>query len=90
MATERLIDAREMEPPEPLEVALDILGTLRGGEYLRMLHRREPFPLYQMLERDGFCHLACPGAEIPYEIFIWRCDDCDAANSVQEQAGRIK
>ncbi len=89
MAIERLIDAREMEPPEPLDMALEALDRLQSGEYLRMLHRREPFPLYQMLERDGFCHLTRPGAEIPYEIFIWRRGDSDAENGVHRQAGLI-
>ena len=54
MPEPRLIDGRDMEPPEPLERALAELATLAPGEELVMLLRCEPLPLYSILERAGF------------------------------------
>lgn len=50
------LDVRGMAPPEPLEHCLEALCNLAVGQNLRMLIDREPFPLYQMLERDGYMH----------------------------------
>jgi hypothetical protein len=54
MPEPRLIDGRDMEPPEPLERALAELATLAPGEELVLLLRCEPLPLYSILERGGF------------------------------------
>jgi hypothetical protein len=58
MPEPRLIDGRDMEPPEPLERALAELATLGPGEELVMLLRCEALPLYSMLERNGFGYRA--------------------------------
>ena len=50
----RVIDGRDMEPPEPLERAMAALATLAPGEELVMLLHCEALPLYSMLERNGF------------------------------------
>jgi TusA-related sulfurtransferase len=54
MVEPRVIDGRDMEPPEPLELAVAALATLAPGEELVMLLRCEPLPLYSILERNGF------------------------------------
>jgi len=54
MPEPRVIDGRDMEPPEPLELAVAALATLAPGEELVMLLRCEPLPLYAILERNGF------------------------------------
>jgi len=54
MPEPRLIDGRDLSPPEPLELALTELATLAPGEELVMLLRCEPLPLYSILERNGF------------------------------------
>ena len=54
MPEPRLIDGRDMEPPEPLERALAELATMAPGEELVMLLRCEALPLYSILERNGF------------------------------------
>ena len=82
MATERRIDVSGLEPPEPLEQGLAAAHALAPGEYLRMLHRREPYPLYQLLVQDGFRHLTRNGAASPFEILIWRAGDSDAEAAV--------
>ncbi len=54
MAEPRLIDGRDMHPPEPLAHALAELETLERGEELVMLLRCEPLPLYAILDRNGY------------------------------------
>lgn len=54
----RVIDGRDMEPPEPLERAMAALATLAPGEELVMLLRCEALPLYSMLERNGFRYIS--------------------------------
>jgi hypothetical protein len=56
MPEPRLIDGRDLLPPEPLERALAELATLAAGEELVMLLRCEPLPLYSILERNGFSY----------------------------------
>ena len=51
---ERLIDGRDMEPPEPLELAVEALATMGPEDELVMLLRCEPFPLYAILDKNGF------------------------------------
>ena len=46
MAYEFKLDAREMAPPQPFDEATAILRGLERGQYLRMLHRRAPYPLF--------------------------------------------
>lgn len=59
------IDARGLEPPEPLERALAAVALLRPGQRLRLLIHREPFPLYALLDEMGCAHRteALPGGE---------------------------
>ena len=47
MLVEFTLDAREMAPPEPFDEATAILRQLQPGHYLRMLHRRVPYPLFE-------------------------------------------
>ena len=51
---ERLIDGRNLQPPEPLQLALAELANLAPGEELVLLLRCEPLPLYSILDRNGF------------------------------------
>lgn len=60
-----------LEPPEPMERILDALAELAGGDRLRVLHRRQPFPLYDLLRRTGYAW-ETTGAEGRYEILIWQ------------------
>ena len=68
----RELDVRGLEPPEPLQRALEALASLQPGEQLCMLHHREPFPLYKMLRERGFTHSTTKLADDCYEILIWQ------------------
>ena len=50
------LDVRDLEPPEPFRIAMQAIGELGVGDELVLLHRREPFPLYDVLNGLGFAH----------------------------------
>lgn len=54
MSDPRVIDGRDMLPPEPLERTLAALETLPEGEQLTLLLYCQPHPLYEILRRDGY------------------------------------
>jgi uncharacterized protein (DUF2249 family) len=58
-----VIDARQMEPPEPFERVMEALGTLAPGDTIRMLSYREPTPLYRVLRQNGYRHVTELSAE---------------------------
>ena len=66
------LDVRGLDPPEPLQRALEAIAALQTGEQLRMLHHREPFPLYAMLRERGFTHRTTQLSDDCYEILIWQ------------------
>lgn len=71
---EQTIDVSELQPPEPLEQILDTLADLPPGDWLRVVHRRDPVPLYRMLENMGYrWHTVRPAPE-RFEILIWPVD----------------
>lgn len=50
----RLIDGRDLLPPEPLERTLNALDTLGDDEELTLLLYCQPHPLFTILRRDGY------------------------------------
>jgi uncharacterized protein (DUF2249 family) len=48
------LDVRWLEPPEPFERIVAALEKLLPGERLRVLIHREPRPLFQWLQREGY------------------------------------
>lgn len=50
----RVLDARDLPPPEPFAKTLEALAALPPGEQLLLLLYREPFPLYAHLDQQGF------------------------------------
>ena len=54
MPEPRVIDGRELQPPEPLELTLAALDTLEPDQELVLLLYCEPHPLYAILKRNGY------------------------------------
>ncbi|MDX1593971.1 MAG: DUF2249 domain-containing protein [Gammaproteobacteria bacterium] len=74
-AREIRLDVSGLEPCEPLERTLAAAEALGPGEYLRVLHRREPLPLFPLLEQLGCAWHCRPGTETAYEVLVWRRGD---------------
>ena len=66
----RVVDARDLLPPEPMERTVEALKGLPRGEELTLLLYREPFPLYAVLARDGFVHRTELAPDGTYSIHI--------------------
>ncbi|MCL5059903.1 MAG: DUF2249 domain-containing protein [Candidatus Thermoplasmatota archaeon] len=69
-APEILVDARGLEPPEPMEKVMQTLALLRPGQSIRLLLHREPFPLYRILAERGYRHATRMEADGSYVILI--------------------
>jgi len=82
-ASEILLDVSDLEPPEPLTRTLDAAEDLAPGQYLRMLHRRDPCMLYGNLDDNGFKYIQREGRTTAVELFIWREGDAEAAAAVK-------
>ncbi len=82
MEQERVLNVSELEPPGPMEKVLEAVETLIPGHYLRILHNREPFPLYTLLDDYGYKHSIREGKKTLFEIFVWRKDDHAAKEAV--------
>lgn len=87
MPVEILLDVSELEPPEPLVQTLEAAEQLQPGQFIRMLHRREPCMLYDNLDDDRFTHYQRKGDITAVEVFIWLKHDEAATEAVQAVTG---
>jgi uncharacterized protein (DUF2249 family) len=53
-----VVDARFLQPPEPMERTVEALDRLDAGGEVQLLIHREPHPLYQMLRQSGYRYRA--------------------------------
>jgi len=83
MPTEVLLDVSELEPPEPLTLTLEVAEQLQAGQYIRMLHRREPCMLFGNLDDNHFKYHQRKGTTSAVEVFIWAENDAVAAAAVK-------
>ena len=70
MKKEVLIDARWLEPPEPMEKVLAVLSASTMGGRVRFLIHREPLPLYPILKQMGYDHRTRLLPDGSYEVLI--------------------
>lgn len=75
MSAERLLDARNMEPPGPLYAALDAVADLHAGEFLHFRIHREPVMLFGQLLAEGCRYQVFAGAGDDWHVLIWRDRD---------------
>lgn len=73
------IDARQMQPPEPMERVLEALDLLAPGNEIHLLIYREPVPLYNVLKRNGFTHVTRRDANNTFVVRIMHAVRDDAA-----------
>jgi uncharacterized protein (DUF2249 family) len=65
-----LIDARGLEPPRPFELVMEALCTLSPGDSVRLVIEREPYPLFRVLDRNGYRYEVRRGDDATYQIDI--------------------
>jgi len=65
------LDVSGLEPPEPMEQVFDHLQQLQDRQLLRVRHRRDPFPIYPLLEKAGYKYCCVPRGPELFLIYIW-------------------
>jgi len=69
---DRVIDARNMEPPEPFVQTMEALDSIEAGQKVMLLVGREPVPLYRALDLNGFAWQTERNADGHFEVLMWR------------------
>jgi uncharacterized protein (DUF2249 family) len=69
------LDVCGLEPPEPLEHVLSALSSLQPRQRLRVLIAREPYPLYHILDRNGYQRETLWRDDYLFEVLIWKDSD---------------
>ena len=72
MCSEKVLDVRGLEPPEPMVRIWDAIETLQPGESLCVAIHREPFPLYAMLAEEGYVRSTTCKQDGYFEVIIRR------------------
>ena len=65
-----LLDAREMEHPIPLQLALNHLQSMEKDDYLYMIHRKKPIPLIEVAKEKEFAHFSHQDESDAWHILI--------------------
>jgi uncharacterized protein (DUF2249 family) len=76
------LDVSQLEPPEPMTEILDALDVLQPGHYLHVYHRREPFPLYNLLQDMNMKWQTRCDDDGMFHIRIWPDGDMSAEEKV--------
>jgi uncharacterized protein (DUF2249 family) len=66
----RVVDGRDLQPPEPLEQTLAALDTLPADGELLLLVYCHPVPLFNVLRNNGFVWEEAVRADGTHEIRI--------------------
>lgn len=66
------LDARELEHPIPLERAISALRELNDANYFYMIHRKNPVPLIDMANEQGFKVLNREDEHAVWHILVTR------------------
>lgn len=72
-----LIDARELEHPIPLEMAVDAFKHLKNSDVIHFIHRREPLPLFEIITKNGGFYLSFQRSDGVWHILITRDPNLD-------------
>ena len=89
MSAEVFLDARLMEPPEPLEGAMAALATLAPGQFFHMQHRMAPRMLYPQLAAMGLTEKTLQLSNDEVHIVVWAAADPAAAAAAEQCCAQL-
>jgi len=78
------LDARELEHPKPLELAMKALRELNEENYFYMLHRKNPIPLIDMALEQKFQVLHEEDKEGNWHILISKIPSINLSELIEE------
>lgn len=67
-----VVDVQALLPPEPMTAILTALSKLEKSSCLLVLHRRQPFPLYEKLLQTGWVYHCQINSNEKISLFIYR------------------
>jgi hypothetical protein len=73
--TKITLDARELEHPKPLELAMQALRSLNETNYFYMIHRKNPIPLLDLASEQHFQILNTEDTHGDWHILICKNHD---------------
>jgi len=76
------LDARELEHPKPLELAMKVLRELDEKSYFYMIHRKNPIPLLDLAGEQHFQVLNREDSHGDWHILICRNPDINLSELV--------
>ncbi len=65
-----VIDASDLEPQEPFEWVIAAIAVLEAAGQVMLILNREPFPLYRVLQLNGYQHKTTVFPDGHFEIVI--------------------
>ncbi len=65
------LDVSNLEPPEPFIRIMEKIPSIDNTKVLKVIHRREPFPLYRELKKIGFEYYTIKNDD-KFIIYIYR------------------
>ncbi len=68
--SEIVLDCRELEAPEPMNLVLSKLSICDINTYIKMIHRIEPVPLLSLLQSNNFSSKTIKEKN-DFIIYIW-------------------
>ncbi len=77
------LDARELEHPKPLELAMKALLELDEESYFYMIHRKNPIPLIDMASEQNFQVLNFEDEKGDWHILICKTSDIDLTDLIE-------
>ena len=78
------LDARELEHPKPLELAIKALRELDGENYFYMVHRKNPIPLLDLASEQNFQVLNKKDENGDWHILISKTHDIDLSELITD------
>jgi DNA-directed RNA polymerase subunit L len=75
LVKELFIDVSQYEAPQPFEKVIQLLITMKQGEYILMHHRQKPIPLLQFLQDNYFEFNIQKKTQTLWEVVIWNKKD---------------
>lgn len=73
----KILDTRDLEHPYPLEMAVDAFRNLNGDEVIQMIHRKEPFPLFEIIVKNGGKYVCKKIDDETFHIFFTKSKSAD-------------
>ncbi len=72
---EIIIDVSSLPPPEPMQQIITTLAQLNADQYLKVIHSRQPFPLFEKLINAGWDYQCNEVSANLFHLYIFKiCD----------------